>query len=242
VVGDGCESGAGALGGRSDLGARFSPKRARRLVLGWMEPTNVRGVVMNAARVSPPSGLPRLRVELVPSTCWLSNVRSLMKRSAWKRLAAEVAEDGGRCCEVCRGRGRQHAVECHEVWLYDDPRRVQKLMRLQALCPRCHRVKHLGRTMNMGYGEQACVWLARVNGWDATTTNRYVDAVFEQWQARSQRGWALDLTVLGEAYEVSLVDLGLSGYLLGPHEREQMQHGRAVSGEDVYRRDGTAVR
>ena len=197
---------------------------------------------MNAVSVAPAGGLPKLRVELVPSTCWLSNVRSLMKRSAWKRLAAEIAEDGGRRCEVCAGRGRQHAVECHEVWLYDDRRGVQVLMRLQALCPMCHRVKHLGRTMNVGYGEQACRWLARVNGWDAATTSRYVDAVFGQWEARSQRAWTLDLTVLGEAYEVSLGDLGLERYVLAPHEREQMQHRRAVSAEDVYQRDGTAVR
>ena len=52
---------------------------------------------------------------------------------------------------------------------------MQLLMRLQALCPRCHRVKHLGRTASIGYGEQACAWLARVNGWDAATTERYVE-------------------------------------------------------------------
>lgn len=197
---------------------------------------------MREALASPLSGLPRLRVELVPSTCWLSNVRSLMRQRAWKRLAAEIAEDGGRCCEVCGGRGRQHAAECHEVWLYDDVRRMQTLMRLQSLCPGCHRVKHLGRTMNMGYGGQACAWLARVNGWDAATTNRYVDAVFGQWLARSERPWTLDLTVLGEAYEVGLADLGLERYVLAPHEREPMQHRRAVSAEDVYRCDGSAVR
>jgi hypothetical protein len=197
---------------------------------------------MYEAGVGVPGGLPKLRVELVPSTCWLSNVRSLMVRSGWKRLATLIAEHGGRCCEVCRGRGRQHAVECHEVWLYDDRRRVQTLMRLQALCPRCHRVKHLGRTMNLGYGEQACVWLARVNGWDAATTNGYVDAVFDQWLRRSRVQWTLDLTVLGEAYEVGLADLGLARYVLAPHEREQMQHRRAVSAEDVYQRDGTALR
>jgi hypothetical protein len=197
---------------------------------------------MRAASVHGPGGLPKLRVELVPSTCWLSNVRSLMRERPWRRLAAQIAEDAGRCCEVCRGRGRQHAVECHEVWLYDDLRRVQTLMRLQALCRRCHRVKHLGRAVNLGYGEQSCAWLARVNGWDVPTTARYVDVVFRQWQARSERAWTLDLTVLGDAYQVSPAALGPARYVLAPHEREQMQHRREVSAEDVYRRDGTAVR
>lgn len=193
--------------------------------------------------IGPPGGVfPKLHVELVPSTCWLSNVRSLMKRSAWQRLAAEIAEDGGRSCEVCRGRGRQHAVECHEVWHYDEQRGVQLLMRLQALCPRCHRVKHLGRTASVGYGEQACAWLAHVNGWDQAMTEQYVDAVFRQWSARSQRAWTLDLTVLGEAYHVALDDLRLDRYVLAPREREPMQHRRAVSMEDVYQRDGKTAR
>src|ERR1700758_274727 len=109
--------------------------------------------------MSEPLNFPKLRVELVPSTCWLSNVRSLMKRSVWRRLAAEGREDGRGRCEICAGRGRQHAVECHEVWFYDDQRGVQLLMRLQALCPMCHRVKHLGRTANVGVGAQACAWL-----------------------------------------------------------------------------------
>jgi len=197
---------------------------------------------MSAARTHPASGLYRLRVELVPSTCWLSNVRSLMRERAWKRLAAEVAEDGRGRCEVCSGRGRQHAVECHEVWHYNDGRGVQLLMRLQALCPRCHRVKHLGRTSSLGYGEQACAWLAHVNEWDHATTERYVDAVFMQWSARSQRAWTLDLTVLGEAYQVGLDDLGLDSYVLAPREREQMQHRRAVLMEDVYQRDSGMAR
>jgi hypothetical protein len=198
--------------------------------------------LMSAAGNHPASGLARLRIELVPSTCWLSNVRSLMKKRAWQRLAAEVAEHGRRCCEVCGGRGRQHAVECHEVWFYDERRGVQLLMRLQALCPRCHRAKHLGRTASLGYGEQACAWLAHVNGWDQATTERYVDAVFSQWAARSQRAWTLDLTVLGEAYQVGLDDLGLDSYVLAPRERERMQHRRAVSMEDVYQRDGRSAR
>jgi hypothetical protein len=36
-----------------------------------------------AARSLLPSAFPRLGVEVVSSTCWLSEVRSLMKRSAW---------------------------------------------------------------------------------------------------------------------------------------------------------------
>lgn len=181
---------------------------------------------------------PRLRVELVPSTCWLSNVRSYMTRHYWAKLAAEVAEDGKHLCEVCGGRGRQHAVECHEVWLYDDARRVQTLLRLQALCPLCHKVKHLGHTIAGGREEMAFHWLGKVSGWDRPQTLRYVDAVFAQWAARSQIEWTLDLRVLGEVYGVALERLGLESFVLAPAQRLRMQHGREVSMEDLYGRDG----
>ena len=191
---------------------------------------------------SPPSGLPKLRVELVPSTCWMSNVRSYMSDHFWRKLSREIAEESGRRCQVCTGRGRQHAVECHEAWLYDDARRVQMLLRLEALCPLCHAIKHLGRTIAQGKEEPSLGWLAKVNGWDERTTRRYVDAIFEQWETRSRVEWTLDLSVLGEVYEIPLERLGLESYVLPPAERRQMQHTRAVSGEDVYRRDGRAVR
>jgi hypothetical protein len=141
---------------------------------------------MYAPIISPTDRPPKLRVELVPQTCWLSDVKSYMTAHYWSKLSREVAEDGGIRCEVCSGRGRQHPVECHEVWLYDNERCLQTLLRLQALCPMCHRVKHLDQAISNGYGEQACERLARVNGWDAATTRWYVSAVAEQWRARSQ--------------------------------------------------------
>lgn len=197
---------------------------------------------MSVTTANPLNGLPRLRVELVPSTCWMSNVRSYMSDYFWRKLSKEIAQDTGQRCQVCRGRGRRHAVECHEAWHYDDARQVQTLMRLDALCPACHSIKHLGRTIAQGNQDRALYWLAKVNGWDQQTTRAYVDAVFAQWRARSQVQWTLDLRVLGEAYEVSLDKLGLESYVLSPREREQMQHRRAVRLEDVYQRDGKTAR
>ena len=197
---------------------------------------------MNAGLGHPLNGLPKLRVELVPSTCWLSNVRSYMSDYFWRKLSKEIAEDSRERCMVCGGRGRRHAVECHEAWYYDDRRRVQALMRLDALCPICHAIKHLGRTLSQGNERMAIDWLAKVNGWDEPTTCAYIRAVFEQHRARSQFEWALDLSVLGEAYGIGLDQLGLESYVLAPRERKQMQHRRETRMEDVYERDGRTAR
>jgi len=86
----------------------------------------------------------RLTVELVPSTCWYTNVRSNVSKAVWDRLRRRVATDAGKSCEICGGRGGRWPVECHEV-------------------------KHAAL---------------------------YLEAVFEQWAARSGHPWTLDITVL----------------------------------------------
>lgn len=191
-------------------------------------------MVVFSELITPDSRPPRLEVELVPETCWLSNVRSYMSERRWRKLAGERASRAGGRCVVCGGRGRRHAVECHECWLYDDNEHIQTLICLDALCPMCHRVKHLGRSIATGYRELACGWLARVNGWDAATTEWYVARVYEQWRERSQHEWTLDLTTLGVGYDVSLGDLALESYLLNPAQRKQMVHRREATVRDVY--------
>jgi hypothetical protein len=135
-------------------------------------------------------------VELVPSTCWWSNVRSHVASAEWERLRRATAAAAGNRCEICGGRGRRHPVECHEVWVYDDTTRVQRLVRLIAICPACHEVKHLGLAGKRGRLGAALAHLARVNGWTADDAGVYAEVVFEQWSARSRHQWTLDCTVL----------------------------------------------
>lgn len=139
---------------------------------------------------------PKLSIELVPSTCWYSNVRSEVTQKEWQKCRDLVRARGGDKCEVCGGRGPRHAVECHEVWDYNDVTLVQRLDGLIALCPDCHAVKHIGRTANMGRLPQAIEHLADVNGWDIEATGAYVTVAFERWEERSMYQWELDISYL----------------------------------------------
>ena len=98
---------------------------------------------------------PRLTAELVPSTCWWSNLRSNMPADEWAKCKAFVRKRSGDRCELCGGRGRQWPVECHEVWAYDETTWTQTLEGLIALCPPCHEVKHIGRAETVGNLERA---------------------------------------------------------------------------------------
>jgi hypothetical protein len=143
--------------------------------------------------VAPPA---RLTIELVPQTSWYHNVRALVDQPTWDRIRRMVYRQAGYRCELCGGRGPEHPVECHEVWRYDDLTRTQVLVRMIALCPACHQVKHFGLANLRGKGAVARAHLMGVNGWTARQADVYIEAAFRVWERRSQGPWTLDLAGL----------------------------------------------
>jgi len=147
---------------------------------------------------------PRLTVELVPATCWWSNLRTLLPKREWDRIRHDIYAKAGNRCDICGGSGLRWPVECHERWRYDGATHIQYLDGLIALCPRCHQCKHLGHTQIIGLLDVALDHLARVNGWDADTTDAYVSDAFAQWRERSEHKWTLDATTLADQYGIAL--------------------------------------
>ena len=142
------------------------------------------------------TGANRLTIELVPQTCWFSNVRSEVRATDWDRLKRLTSDAAGGRCEVCGGRGLRWPVECHEIWEYDDQQHTQTLLGLTALCPACHEVKHIGLANIKGRGDIAARHLAKVNGWTAREAERYIAEQFAVWERRSKYQWTLDLSWL----------------------------------------------
>jgi hypothetical protein len=138
----------------------------------------------------------KLTIELVPLTCWHVNVRSSVGRKEWDRLKKEVYAKANYKCEVCGRQGSNWPVEAHEIFEYDESKYTQKLTRLIALCPDCHSVKHLGRSIACGNSDRATQHLARVNDWTKEEAEKYIAEQFKVWQERSKHSWKLDLTLL----------------------------------------------
>lgn len=139
---------------------------------------------------------PKLTIELVPSTCWYSNLRSELPKEKWDVLRRACYKWADYKCQVCGDTGPKHPVECHEVWDYDDNNKVQKLEGVIALCPNCHMVKHMGRSQVIGKGEHAKNHLKKVNGWSNSQAVKYINKAFNTWERRSQFEWELDLSWL----------------------------------------------
>lgn len=64
----------------------------------------------------------KLTIELVPSTSFYTNVRSILPTKEWDRLRKESYAKANFKCEICKGsgldQGYKHALECHEIWEY----------------------------------------------------------------------------------------------------------------------------
>jgi len=138
----------------------------------------------------------RLGIELVPQTAFFQNLRSELSSRDWDILRRQVYAAAGNKCEVCGGRGRRHPVEAHEVWDYDEDNAVQRLVRLEALCPDCHMVKHFGLAQIQGRENKARAHLAKVNSWGKKQVDDHIREAFETWHRRSDIHWKLDIAWL----------------------------------------------
>ena len=143
----------------------------------------------------------KLTIELVPQSSWGNNLRSEanLSKAQWDKLRKASYKQAGYKCEVCGGKGSKWPVECHEIWEYDDQNKTQTLKGLISLCPTCHKVKHIGRTLSVEPPHtQARVLkhLAKVNDLTPQETEDYIVQVFEVWNERSQHQWSLDLSWL----------------------------------------------
>ncbi|MHA6629156.1 DUF5710 domain-containing protein [Pseudonocardia sichuanensis] len=109
------------------LGARWDPQIKR-----WYDPRPpTAGLDRWAARPSVPDLLPAedrtfgagLFVDMVPRSCWFTNVRTCVSPQDWERLRRMITRRAGQKCEVC-GAGEDRTVqrwlEAHERWAYDE--------------------------------------------------------------------------------------------------------------------------
>lgn len=138
----------------------------------------------------------KLTIELVPSTCWFSNVRSAVSKKQWNNIKKIVTSQAWDVCEICGGVGPKHPVECHEIWDYDDVTHIQKLIGMIALCPDCHMVKHFGLAQIQGKEKQALNHLMKVNSLSKKEAQTYINKAFATWQLRSSHDWTLDISFL----------------------------------------------
>jgi len=137
-----------------------------------------------------------LTLDLVPSSCWYNNVRALLTQTQWNKIKSQVSDKAHNVCEICGGIGSKHPVECHEVWEYNEKTLIQKLVKLIALCPDCHSVKHFGLAQIQNKGRKALKHLMKINKITKKAAEKYIADSFMEWAERSGKNWKLDISYL----------------------------------------------
>ena len=179
-------------------GARWDPENKR-----WYAPRlGMRELDHWAPRPDVPELLPGedrsfgsgLFVDLVPSSCWFTNVRWCVDQRDWGRLRNMINTRAGNRCEVCSGNSG--GLEAHERWSFDDRTMVQTLRRLVCLCADCHTVTHFGLAQVKGRDEEAFAHLRAVTGMSDREARNHVQDAFTVWERRSHVDWTLDLGIL----------------------------------------------
>jgi hypothetical protein len=188
---------AKALGARWDNTARrwYDPQPPKPALARW------------AARPDIPEQIPGedrtfgsgLFVDLVPRTCWFTNVRSCISEQDWERLRRPVVRRVRHRCEICTApedRAAGQWLDVHERWFYDERTRVQQLRRLIVLCKPCHLVTHFGYANVTGRTDEALAHLKAVTGMSHQQAIDHIRAAENLWIERSRFTWQLDLTIL----------------------------------------------
>lgn len=141
------------------------------------------------------NGRMKLNFELVPDSCWYSNLRSILSPAQWDFIRKDAYVRAQGRCMICGAPARR--LEAHERWEYDEQTCVQRLADVIAVCHSCHEVIHIGRTQLTGGEERACAHFMKVNG---CTYSEYRKALGEANENHRRRnkidGWKLDLTWL----------------------------------------------
>lgn len=191
---------AKAAGARWDPSARrwYAPRRGIAALDRWAAAPDIPDLLPGEDR-SLGKGL---FVDLVPRTCWFTNVRSCVEPRDWERLRRMITRRAEHRCEVC-GAAEDRAVkrwlEAHERWTYDARTRAQALRRLICLCTDCHTVTHFGYAQVRGLAEQALAHLMKVTRMTESQAHSHVEEAFALWEERSRVTWSLDLSMLTDA-------------------------------------------
>jgi len=137
----------------------------------------------------------KLTAELVPESCFYSNLRTAVSRENWDAIRRRAYADAKMQCSVC---GRATKLNCHEMWDYDDELLTQTLRGFTALCDMCHHVKHLGFAQVLSAKGQLnyvdmVAHFCRVNKCALSDFRKHEASVFRQWRERSAKRWTTDL-------------------------------------------------
>jgi hypothetical protein len=138
----------------------------------------------------------KVQLELIPKSCWGSNLRSLLTNAEWDSIRTKVKSEANHACSICQTtKGSLHA---HEVWSFNDSSLIQKLESVICICSKCHLVKHFGFARVQKKDKEALEHFKVLNACTHDEAMEHVAESFELWAERSGKSWKLDISNLNK--------------------------------------------
>lgn len=136
---------------------------------------------------------PVLIPEMLPVTTWEDNVRTRVSTERWDQLRRYCYKAAGYRCEICGTKGK---IEAHEAWHLWDEAGIQKLEKLLALCPLCHKAHHLGFAQRLGIYGEVLRHIKLVNKWNDKQLKDALQDAKDICEQRSLEPWDVDVSWL----------------------------------------------
>ena len=141
-----------------------------------------------------------LYIDLIPRSCWFTNVRYCIKKKDWDILRKTIYQRVDYKCECCGidCKKEKIQIEAHERWDYNYTYKIQKLVRLIALCKNCHMATHYGFAKISGKEKEAFNHLLKVKGCNVKELNEHINLAYTLWTERNQYDWTLNLELISK--------------------------------------------
>lgn len=139
-----------------------------------------------------------LYVDLIPSSCWFTNVRYCVRPEDWNVIRKIVYSRIKYKCECCGIDCIQNkiSIEAHERWIYDYKTHTQKLIRLVGLCKLCHLTTHYGFARMNGNEKTVSDHLQKIRNFNCEELMEHIDIAYAIWFERNNYDWNLDLSLI----------------------------------------------
>lgn len=145
----------------------------------------------------------KLYIDMIPKTSWYQNLRSILNEKEWEMVRKDVYKKNNFKCEICGGKGDKHPVEAHERWDYNKETKIQTLLNIEALCPKCHMVTHIGLAEISNKMLEATEHLKKVNNWSDEEVFYELKRASLYWKELNEINWNVNVEWLLDKFEFS---------------------------------------
>ena len=134
----------------------------------------------------------KLEISLMPRGSWGKSLAQLLDFKVWGELRREVYKRFNHSCGICGVSNK--VLHCHEVWEFQEKKKLQVLRGFIAICEDCHSIIHFGFTLKeIEKGKKTRSELKRlvdhfckVNGVTEDVFNKHQREAFETYRRQSE--------------------------------------------------------